>query len=173
MYFSPLTTRVPVRRFREEVDRLLSDFLGGFGTENLRGPGSMPANVWEDKDNLYVEIELPGVREDKIDLSVSENALHIEVDRQSEEAEGVTVHRRERSEGQTARSIKLPTEVNADEVTASLVDGVLTVTLPKSPLVKPRKIKVRGGDPRPAESEKQPAEAEHTNGKTAEHGPCQ
>ena len=149
MYFSPLTTRIPVRRFRDEVDRLLSDFLGGFGAENLRGGNSMPANVWEDKENLFVEIELPGVTNDEIDLSVAENTLHVEVEKIAPESEGVTVHRSERFQGQCSRSIKLPTDVNADAVTAALVNGVLTVTLPKSPLAKPKKIVVESKEPAP------------------------
>lgn len=154
MYFSPLTARIPVRRFRDEVDRLLSDFLGGFGAENLRGSTAMPANVWEDKDNLYVEIELPGVRNEEIDLSVSDNTLRVEVEKKPENAEGITVHRRERLQGQCSRSIKLPSDVNADQVTASLVSGVLLITLPKSPLAKPRKIEVRAGDGQPDVPEK-------------------
>ena len=106
----------------------------------------MPANVWEDKDNLYVEIELPGVKNDEIDLSVSDNTLRVEVEKKDEQAEDVTVHRRERFRGQCARSIKLPADVSADKVAAKLAGGVLTVTLPKSPLAKPRKIAVQSGD---------------------------
>ena len=99
-------------------------------------------NVWEQGDALLVEMEVPGVKSDQVDISVAGGELSIKIDRPEVAQEGVTYHRRERPVGSFTRVLRLPVEVDADRVEAELRDGVLMITLPKAEAAKPRKINV-------------------------------
>ena len=131
--------RHPLRELRDEMDRLVSGFVGALP----EGPWS-PARG-QPGVNLKVEMELPGVRNDQIELSVVGNELTLSFQRQDDAPEGATYHRRERPVGTFTRVLRLPTDVNPDAVEAQLRDGVLTVTLPKAETAKPKKIKITGG----------------------------
>jgi HSP20 family protein len=126
------------------MDRLLTGFFGsmpdGFTPSAFR---SQPAaNVFEQDDTLLVEMEVPGVKNEQIDISVAGDELSVRIDRPEIEQEGVTFHRRERPVGAFTRVLRLPVEVDADKVEAELRDGVLTIKLPKAESAKPRKINV-------------------------------
>jgi HSP20 family protein len=127
---------------RSELDQFFANFLGNPGGNGL--DVYPPVNVWEEGDNLFVEAELPGVK-DNLDLTVVENELILKG--QCPELvgaeEGVTYHRRERPVGSFTRVIRLPFDVDANNVKASFQDGVLLVTLPKAETAKPRKVAVR------------------------------
>jgi HSP20 family protein len=146
MVFGYQSTRHPFHQLRNEVDRLLTGFLGptadGFLPAVFRG--QPPVNVWEQQDALKVEMELPGIKSEQLDISVAGNELSIKVNRPDAVQEGVTYHRRERPIGAFGRIVRLPVEVDADHVEADLHDGVLTITLPKAESAKPRKINVTG-----------------------------
>jgi HSP20 family protein len=134
--------RHPIYQLRDEMDRLLSGVLPSspLGVWARReGPA---VNAWEEDDALKVEMEVPGVKNENLDISVVENELVIRVELPEHEEEGVTYHRRERPVGSFSRRIPLPFEVDADKVAAELSQGVLRVTLPKAPSAKPRKIAV-------------------------------
>jgi HSP20 family protein len=137
-------SRHPLNQLRGEMDRLLTGFLGavpeGFVPSAFR---SQPAaNVWEQGDALLVEMELPGVKNDQIDIAVAGDEMTVKIERPEIEREGVTFHRRERPVGSFTRVLRLPVEVDAGKVEAQLRDGVLTITLPKTEAAKPRKINV-------------------------------
>jgi HSP20 family protein len=146
MIFGHQTTRHPFNQLRNEVDRLLTGFLGP-ATDGYH-PGVFrsqpPINVWEQQDALKVEMELPGIKGDQLDISVAGDELSIKASRPDVAQEGVTYHRRERPVGAFSRIVRLPIEVDADRVDADLRDGVLTITLPKAESAKPRKINVTG-----------------------------
>lgn len=127
-----------------EVNRLFSDILGpetrwAFG----RGRAFPPINVWEDGDTLYVEAELPGVKSDSLDVTVVGDELTIKGERPATAEDGLTFHRRERGTGAFTRVVRLPVEVDANQVDAALNNGVLLITLPKSEAAKPRKVQVK------------------------------
>jgi HSP20 family protein len=144
MVFRYAGGRHPIEQLRHDMDRLFSGFLGGAvpGGWTLGGRSRPAVNVWEDSGALYAELELPGVKNDQLELSVAGGELSIKVERPNVEQEGVTYHRRERGGGSFARVLRLPVEVNTDKVEAELVNGVLTLTLPKSEAARPRKIEV-------------------------------
>lgn len=131
-------------RFRNEMDRLFESFFGGPGHSGRR---ALPLlNVWETDDALHVEAELPGFKMEDLDLQVVGNELTIKGERRPvEESDKLVYHRQERVVGRFERTLRLPMEINADKVEASLQDGVLTVALPKAAAAKPRKIEVRQG----------------------------
>jgi len=136
----------PFQQLRNEMDRLLTDFFGATTEEFLPSMfRAQPAvNVWEKDDALIVESEIPGVKSEELEISVTGNQLSIRINRAETSEEGVTYHRRERPVGAVCRVLQLPVEVDAEKVEAVLRDGVLTITLPKAESAKPRKIQVAG-----------------------------
>ena len=138
-YFGP---RYPINQLRDEVDRLLTGFFGNVAPAAAAG-GTQPAvNVWEDNEQLYVELEVPGLKSEQLKIAVIDNELSIKIDRPEVEREGVMYHRRERPVGTFNRVLRLPAEVDADRVSAELQHGVLTIALLKAESARPRKIKV-------------------------------
>jgi HSP20 family protein len=106
--------------------------------------GWSPAlDVYEDKDNVYVKVELPGMKKENIDLSLHDGMLSISGERKAESRhEEAEVCRSERFHGRFQRTVSLPTAVMSDKVKAAYKDGILTVTLPKTEEAKPRQIDV-------------------------------
>ncbi len=144
MVFRYAMPRHPVTQLRREMDRLLSGFLSGAGDLSwpLAGRGRPAVNVWEGEGSILVELEVPGLKSDQLEISVVGEELSIKVERPDVERENVTYHRRERPVGSFSRVLRLPSEVDADRVEAELRNGVLTITLPKAESARPRKIQV-------------------------------
>jgi HSP20 family protein len=106
--------------------------------------GWSPAlDVSDEKDNLFVTVELPGMKKDEINLSLHDGVLTISGERkhETEKKEGDTF-RSERYFGKFHRSVTLPTAVDASKVKASYKDGILTIELPKAEEAKPKQIAV-------------------------------
>jgi len=142
MVFRYLMPRYPVHMLRAEVDRLLSGALASVSDGSAPVHGRSPINIWENDDALSVELEIPGVEADQIEISVVDNELSIKVERPKLEAEEIKYHRRERAAGGFGRVVRLPADVDADRVQAELHNGVLTITLPRAESERPRKIEV-------------------------------
>jgi HSP20 family protein len=137
----------PWRPFRdlEEWDRRFDDLLGRpLWRLPVEEKGWMPAvDVFEKKDSFIVKAELPGMKDEDIDVSVVGDTLSIKGEKKTEtEVKDEDYYRCERSYGSFYRSIPLPSNVDANKIEASFEDGVLEVTLPKSAKVKPKKISV-------------------------------
>jgi HSP20 family protein len=134
------------RPFRDLDDwqQQLEDF---FGQSMLKSNGDrtwMPhIDVFEKGDNLIVKAELPGMKEEDIDVSVVGDMLTIRGEKKAEsEIKDEDYYRCERTYGSFYRSVSLPSGVDSSKIEANYEDGVLEVTLPKSPEVKPKKIAV-------------------------------
>ena len=137
----------PLNQLRDQMDRLVGDFFGpqtGTYASRMAGaePGFPALNVWEYGDHLYAEAEVPGLKSDAIDVSVVGGDLTIRGRRGEADREDTSYHRRERGIGEFNRVLRLPVEVDADKVEATLKDGVLLIKLPKAESAKPKKIKV-------------------------------
>jgi HSP20 family protein len=132
-----------LERMRQDMDRLME----GFDARAFRLPtaGVFPsANLTEDKDGYYVRAELPGLKADELNISVTGNTLSISGERKiADEGGKVRYHRREREAGTFSRSISLPGEVDTDKVGAELKDGILTVRIPKAEKAKPKQISIK------------------------------
>lgn len=102
-----------------------------------------PLNVWEEGETLKVEVEIPGLKIEDVDVSFDNGELTLKGEKKVEAKETATLHRRERQYGSFTRTLTLPWEIKADEVVAELKDGVLTVTLPKAEAAKPRKVAIK------------------------------
>jgi HSP20 family protein len=132
---------------RDEIDRLFESPLAEFARTSQLLSGWTPAlDVFEDKDNLMVKVELPGMRKDDIQISLHDGSLSISGERKSEKkVEDAEIYRSERFYGRFQRTVTLPSPVNPDKVKAQYKDGVLTVTLPKTEEAKPKQIDVSVG----------------------------
>ena len=138
----------PVVRMREEMDRLFTGLAETFpevGPLSALSGRSVPAlNVWEDDTHLYAEAEVPGLKLDDLEITLMGNELTIKGTREEPATEeGVSYLRRERRVRSFSRVVRLPSDIEAEKVTARLDNGVLTVTIPKSEAVRPRKIEVK------------------------------
>jgi HSP20 family protein len=104
----------------------------------------MPAvDVFEKDDKFVVKAELPGMKENDIDVSVVGDTLCLRGEKKTEtEVKDEDYYRCERSYGTFYRSIPIPSNVDANKIEASFDDGILEVTLPKSVKAKPKKIAV-------------------------------
>ncbi len=143
---------IPWRPFREleEMERRFGDMLSWplLPAVWRRIPtmemGWAPAiDVFEKEDKFVVKAELPGMKEEDIDISVVGNTLTIKGERKAEsEVKEDNYYYCERSYGSFSRSIDVPSNVDAKKIEASYEDGILEVSLPKIPEVKPKKISV-------------------------------
>jgi HSP20 family protein len=105
-----------------------------------------PIDVYETRDDLVVAVELPGVREKDIHLSMTGDVLSLRGQRGvAAEAREESYHRIERWSGTFERHVQLPIPVQAERIRASYRDGVLEIRLPKLEEVKPREIKIEVG----------------------------
>jgi HSP20 family protein len=131
-------------RLRGELDRLFGTYLGDLEAWRPRDGGGSPAvNLWEDESAFHAEAEVPGLRMEDLEVQVIGNELVIKGMRKAEDRSSVTYHREERGAGRFGRVIRLPAEVDAGKVQATLRDGILTITLPKAEAARPRKIDVK------------------------------
>ena len=100
--------------------------------------------VFERKDAYVFKADLPGIKQDDLDITLTENRLAISGKREAEERkEGERFYAYERSFGTFTRSFTLPEGVDAEHVAAELKDGVLTLVVPKKPEVQPKKISIK------------------------------
>lgn len=126
--------------------RQMQGLMGEMEAALLGRPGAaaFPAvNITMDDENLYVRAELPGMKASELQVTAVKNQLSLAGTRQVGEDESVSYHRRERAGGHFSRSIVLPVEFQGDKVSAEYVDGILTVTLPRTPEAKPKQIRVK------------------------------
>ncbi len=107
--------------------------------------GFSPAlDVHEDKEAYHVKVDLPGVKQDEVKVSVEDQTLVIRGERKQEtERTEKGVHISERRYGSFARSLMLPETVNADKIVAKLTNGVLQINVPKTPGAQPKMIEVK------------------------------
>lgn len=107
-------------------------------------------NIFENKDHLVLEADLPGMTRDDFDLSVENNIVTLKGERKFEKKDETdNYHRIERAYGTFTRSFTLPPTVSAEGVKAEFNNGVLNVTFPKREETKARKIEITGADAPP------------------------
>jgi HSP20 family protein len=87
-------------------------------------------SLWDEGQNLVLKADVPGLKDDDVQLQLTQDVLTISGERKSDAPEGFSVHRQERQPTRFSRSFTLPYKVAAENIVAALVNGVLTVTLP-------------------------------------------
>ncbi len=132
---SPRTA--PVNRLFES---LLSDDIFSFTPPDMPSVQATAISVWQDEDHVYVEADVPGLTEQDLDISYQHGILAICGERKWEKKENGYDSR---TYGRFEQRVKLPTEIAADQIEASLANGVLRLSLAKAEQAKPRKITIR------------------------------
>lgn len=112
------------------------------GADGNVGSAAFPIDVLEQDDHLLVQVNLPGVQPDSVNLSLEGNTLTLTARLADENPEGKRYLWRERPAGEVRRAITLPVRLNPERTEASLEHGVLTVRVDKAPEVTARKIPV-------------------------------
>lgn len=156
----PWRNNLPARRgettgdsydvMRREMNQLFDDFFRGLEPGGEQGTTFNPRlNLTETDDQIEATVELPGMSEDDIDLTLTRDGLTIEGEKKGEkEEEGKNYYRQERSYGYFRRTIPLPPDVvDRDKVEANFDQGVLTITMPKREEAQTtsRRIPVKSG----------------------------
>jgi HSP20 family protein len=131
---------------RDEMNRLFDNFFTGLPELRkglLEGEWAPSVDVAETDEEITVTAELPGVKQDEVDITITDDVLTLKGEKKEEkEVKEKNYHRIERSYGSFQRSIALPTGVQADKAKAAYTDGVLTITVPKAEEAKPKQIKI-------------------------------
>jgi HSP20 family protein len=143
----------PVRELadmRRNMDRMMERFFEEpfFTSAPLwsqrNNAWSLALDVAEDADSYTVKASVPGINPDDIEITLTDNVLTIKGETKAEnESKETNWHVRERRYGSFVRSVTLPTPVDAEKVEATNEHGVLTLRLPKSEAVKPKRIAVK------------------------------
>ena len=151
-----LVTYDPFRELRslqDDINRAFSsNFSRGGDNELTRGAWSPNVDIYENKDQIVLEAELPGMNPDDVNISIENNVLTLHGERKFEKKDdNDNFHRVERSYGSFTRSFTLPPTVAADTADATFDNGLLRLTLAKREEAKPRRIEVKaasGAQPR-------------------------
>ena len=142
-----------IARWDRDMDRMMEDFFGrrarSWWPENwfprhaseVRAPA---LDVFEDKDDVVVKAELPGMDKENIEVNLTDTTLTIKGEKKKEEeVKEENYYRSERSYGSFVRSVELPKSVYSDKVKASFKNGILEVRAPKTEEAKAKEIKVK------------------------------
>jgi HSP20 family protein len=138
--------------WERDMDRMMDDFFGRrmrswwperwFSRESEITMPSM--DVYEEKDDIVVKAELPGMDKSDIEVNISDSHLTLKGEKKKEEkVEEENYYRCERSYGSFLRTLDLPAAVQADKIKATFNNGILEVRLPKSEEAKAKEIKVK------------------------------
>ena len=122
-----------------DVEQAFEQLVSGNG---LARAFSAPTNLWEEEGQWRVEVELPGIKQEQIELTLEKNQLKIAAERLAPENDRKYAHQ-ERGYGRVERLITLPETVDAESIEAELHDGILNLTFKKKPEAQPRKISVK------------------------------
>ena len=136
-----------MRRMHDMLDRVMDDSLRGELREGDFFEGIAPIDIYQTDDQIVIEASMPGVDPDDIDISITGDTLTLRGDvRHVKDVNGDSdrrYHVRERRYRRYARSITLPSMVDADNADAEFENGILTLSIPKAEAAKPKQISVK------------------------------
>jgi HSP20 family protein len=138
-----MTTITRIDPFRE-LASFFENWTAPTGKDQLAAGNFVPpVDVYEDEHNLVLKLEVPGINEEDLNVSVENNTLTIAGERKFEKEEKEeNFHRIERRYGSFTRTFRLPNTVDPDKVEAGYEKGILKITLAKRAEAKPKQIKV-------------------------------
>ncbi len=134
---------------RRRMDHVWEDFDPSWQGTTTPSPRTLSASSWprinlyDGGSNLVLRADVPGLSDKDVQVTLNEGALSISGERKVAAPEGYSAHRQERSHVKFSRSLTLPCKVDSEHTTASVKNGVLTITLAKAPEAQPRQIAVR------------------------------
>lgn len=124
----------------ERFQRQMNSLFGGSRWARQEIP---PVRLATGENAIVLSAELPGVKFEELDLSVTGDVLTLRGTRRAEAVEEASYHRHERVTGPFVRTIQLPERVDGDKAEAHYSNGVLTVRIPKAPEARPRRVEIQ------------------------------
>jgi HSP20 family protein len=135
-----------LRGLQDEMNRLFSSTFSGGEDQMMRGAWNPQVDIFENKDQIVLEAELPGLKPEDVEISIENNVLTLHGERKFEKKDQQdNFHRVERSYGSFTRSFTLPPTVSSENATAEFENGILRLTLLKREEAKPRRIEIKAG----------------------------
>ncbi len=142
-----ITRRGPladVRRLNHVLDQAFNSWPFANGSQTFAPSAWVPAtDIVEEADGVRIALELPGLKPEDVKITLENFVLTVRGEKKQIAEENGKVYRYERVYGSFERSFTLPNTVDAEKVSASFENGVLTVSIPKSEKAKPREIQVK------------------------------
>jgi HSP20 family protein len=124
----------------DQLEHVVDQFFGPTGARGIQAY-YVPACVWEDGQSYHVEMDLPGVKRENVDLTFEKGTLRITSERTaSDDFRSALVD--ERRYGKVTRTVTLPVSIDPDSIAGKLTDGVLHVTVAKKPEAQPKRIEI-------------------------------
>ena len=148
---APWRPFMDLARWDRDMERMMGDFLGRkpwwperwFRTEGVELTAPV-VDLYEEKDDIVVKAELPGIDKDNIEVNLADHTLTIKGEKKKEEEiKEENYYRSERSYGSFVRTLELPKDVHTDKVKATFKNGILEVRLPKTEEAKAKEVKVK------------------------------
>lgn len=133
----PFATLLAVQRAMDDAMR--SDW---FGTRTSGRGSYPPVNAFRSGEDFVVVMELPGVKKEDLDIEVKGDTIRVRGKKSIDVDSELSVHRRERAQGQFDRTLTLPAKIEGGKVNAEYRDGILTVRLPRAESEKPRSVTI-------------------------------
>jgi len=133
---------------QNRMNSLFQDFGRGQSDSELVSTAAFvpPVDIYEDEHKIVLKLEVPGLKQEDLDIQLENNTLTVRGERKFEKEEKEeNFHRIERRYGSFYRAFTVPNTVNTENVKASYDNGVLRVELEKRPEAKPKQIKVQAG----------------------------
>jgi HSP20 family protein len=128
--------------------RFFEPFFGRFNfleDETKSGVWAPPVDVAEEKDKIFVRVEVPGMNESDLKVSFEDGLLTVSGERQFERKDDRNYHRIERTYGSFTRTFSLPRTVDPSAIAANYRDGILEIEIPKLEEAKPKQIQINVG----------------------------
>lgn len=129
--------RARMNRYFPEEDRGNEEEFGWNVAE-----GTPRTNLYDEGGHLKIQAEVPGISKEDMSIKIQGNYLEISGARKSDAPDGYNAHRVERGASSFTRSFTLPADIDSEKVGASLKNGILTLTLPKTEAAKPKQITI-------------------------------
>lgn len=130
---------------RSRMNRVLSEFDRSYGEDyGWRVVSGGPrTNLYDNGDQLLIKAEVSGLSKEELKIKIQGNYLELSGSRKSDAPEGYKAHRVERGTTSFTRSFTLPADIDGEKVGAVLKDGILTLTLPKAAVAKPKQVSIK------------------------------
>ena len=127
---------------REAMDRLFAESFISPTVNSLGSTRGAGANLFETSDGFILQIPMPGVKAEEVDITIQQDVLHLKWETKFSTPEGATALWHGFPSGQYQQSFTLPSPINSERAEAQYTDGILTLTLPKAEHAKARTVKV-------------------------------
>jgi HSP20 family protein len=128
----------PFSRFLDDFGQILEETPWRWADRH-----SMAVNVWSNDEQVVVQVELPGIDPEQVELSVLRDRLLVKAERNVAVPEGASVHQSERSDCSLERNVSLPFEVDAATASAEYKNGILHVVIKRVQADKPKQVKIK------------------------------